>query len=47
MKQPVTTYYLEMLNQDELTGKECVDLDFWIGECGFKQYHYNGVKNVE
>lgn len=41
MKQPVTTYYLEMLNQDELTGKECVDLDFWIGECGVKQFHYN------
>ena len=41
MKQPVTTYYLEMLNQDELTGKECVDLDFWIGECGVKQFRYN------
>ena len=41
MKQTVTTFYLEMLNPDELRFKDCMEPDFWIGECKIKQFEYN------
>jgi GNAT superfamily N-acetyltransferase len=41
MEQTVTTYYLEMLEADQLRFKEFRESDFWVGECKFKQFEYN------
>jgi GNAT superfamily N-acetyltransferase len=40
-KHPMTTFYLEMLSPDGLACKACAEPDFWIGECGVKQFQYN------
>ena len=41
MTNPVITYYLEMLSQDELRHKACAVPDFRIGECKIKLFPFN------
>lgn len=41
MKQTVTTFFLEMLNRNELRFKECTKPDVRIDECKVKQFKYN------
>ncbi|ASC71134.1 hypothetical protein XM38_020840 [Halomicronema hongdechloris C2206] len=41
MSSPVTTYYLEICNREDLIPEDCPDPRFWIGECTIPQFEYN------